>query len=88
MTRKYYLTEIDIIDYGFLGEDLETIQLEFLKPYPIIDTNIIMDIDTILKLQKTIEEMLKLRMEKKINRSKKNDKKKIKKENKKAGKGY
>lgn len=64
MTRKYYLTEIDKIDYAFSYKNLDTIQFEFMKPDPIIDTVITMDIDTILKLRDTIEVMLKLRHKK------------------------
>ncbi|KKN25353.1 hypothetical protein LCGC14_0885600 [marine sediment metagenome] len=64
MTIKFYLTDIDKIDYAFWGKDLNTISFELMKPDPIIDTSIMIDIDTILKFKEAIDNMLELRKKK------------------------
>lgn len=64
ITRKIYIVDIDKIDFTFLDKDLQTIQFEFMKPDPIIDTNIIIDINTILKLKETINKMFELKKKK------------------------
>lgn len=53
------------MDFAFLDKDSQTIQFEFMKPDPIIDTTIIMDISTILKFKETIDEMFELKKKKK-----------------------
>lgn len=73
--RKIYLVEIEKIDFGFLDKDSQTIQLEFMKSHPIIDTTIIMDINTIQKLQRTIDEMFELKKKKEELRNKRLSKK-------------
>ena len=55
--RKIYLTEIEKIDYAFLDKDLQTIQFEIFQIYPIIKDEIIMDISTIQKFRRIIDEM-------------------------------
>ena len=62
--RKIYLVEIEKIDFAFLGKDSQTIQFEFMKSHPIIDTEIIMDISTIIKLQEIIDKMFELKKKK------------------------
>ena len=52
------------MDFAFLDKDSQTIQFEFMKPDPIIDTTIIMDIRTIQKFQQCIEDMFELKKKK------------------------
>ncbi len=62
--RKIYLTEIEKIDYAFLDKDLQTIQFEIFQTYPIIKDEIIMDINTIQKFRRIIDEMFELKKKK------------------------
>ena len=69
--RKIYMVDIDKIDYCFLDNELQTIQFELFQNYPIIKDQIIMDINTIQKFRKIIDEMFELKKKKEELRKKK-----------------
>ena len=62
--RKIYLTEIEKIDFTYMDKDMETIQFTIYKSYPFISDEIMMDISTILKFKRAIDEMFELKKKK------------------------
>ena len=72
--RKIYLVEINKIDFAYMDKDMETIGFTMFKNYPIVSDEIVMDISTILKFKRAIDEMFELK-------KKKEELKKIRKEN-------
>lgn len=56
--------DIEKVDFAFLTEDLETIQFTVFQNYPIVKDEILMDMGTILKFQKSIEDMIELKKKK------------------------
>ena len=61
--KTIYLFDKNKIDYAFL-RGLDTIEFTFYVNYPIVSDVLMMDIGTVLKLKKVIDEMLELRKKK------------------------
>ena len=73
--RKIYLVEINKIDFAYMDKDLETIGFTMFKNYPIVSDEIVMDISTILKFKKAIDDMFELKMKKEKVRRERKEKK-------------
>ena len=79
--RKIYLVDINKIDFTYMDKDMETIGFTMFKSYPIVSDEIVMDISSILKFKKAIDDMFELKRKKEKLRKEKKEKEIIEKKN-------